>query len=383
MINGVDRYARNVTRLPQMVDRDPGGWSTIDDLHTVSRDVQLRLAAALAESGHDSLRPSFGPLLERLRDGALPVGQVAAELNVSPQAASRAALMLETLGYVARTASTADGRSRMVALTRRGDDLILRAGETFVECEHTYEELLGGTVIGRMGRDLDVLRVGLGLAPKPGPTVSIRPPHSIGSVILIALCSTRHVVTSANRCAHQRVRRSHIQLLTTSEACGMRLSDIARELGVTRQAVSATVQELEGLGYVERRPDSTDKRAVLIAPSIQGTVLLDHVAGAVHEFEARCQGVLGTRRWTRFVCDLAELAGAIPDDETRLGPPRPLRLAGGSQAKDLVSLADRLRSQLGARRAARLAALLTTAGAPSPASASRPSARQTGTGARP
>ena len=296
-------------------------------------------------------------------NGALPVGQVAAELHVSPQAASRAALMLETLGYVARTASAADGRSCMVALTSRGDDLILRAGQTFVECEHAYEELLGRTVIGRMRRDLDVLRVGLELAPKPDPTVSIRSPHSIGSVILLALCATRQVVTSANRCGHQRVRRSHIQLLTTSEACGMRLSEIARELGVTRQAVSATAQELEGLGYVERRPDSTDKRAVLIAPSIRGTVLLNHVADAVHEFEARCQGVLGIRRWTRFICDLAELAGQ--SRTTRRGLGHHARSVSPEEARRriLVSLADGLRSQLGARRAARLAALLTTAGA--------------------
>ena len=125
-----------------MVDDDPGRLATVECVHTVSRDVQLRLAIALAESGHHHLRPSFGPLLERLRDGALPIGQVAAALDVSPQAASRDALILERFGYVTRAVSAADGRSRVVALTDRGDDLITRAGETFVECEHAYEELV-------------------------------------------------------------------------------------------------------------------------------------------------------------------------------------------------------------------------------------------------
>ena len=111
-----------------MVDEDPGRLATVERVHTVSRDVQLRLAIALAESGHHHLRPSFGPLLERLRDGALPIGQVAAALDVSPQAASRDALMLERFGYVARAVSAADGRSRMVALTDRGDDLITESG---------------------------------------------------------------------------------------------------------------------------------------------------------------------------------------------------------------------------------------------------------------
>ncbi len=361
MICVVDRYAPDVTGMPQMADQDLGRSTTVGNLHSVSHDVQLRLAVALAEAGHDCLRPSFGPLLEHLRDGALPVGQVAAKLNVSPQAASRAALMLERFGYVARAASAVDGRSRVLALTSRGDDLMSRAGETFVECEHAYETLLGRSAIGRMRRDLDELRVGLELAPKL-ETLSIRTTHSIGSVILIALCAERQVVTSVNRCGHQTVRRSHIEVLTTVSACDVRVSNIARELGVTRQAISATVQELEGLGYVERRPDSSDKRAVLIAPSIQGVVLLNQVADAVREFELRCQGVLGERRWVRFVCDLAELAGAVSMDAGMLRTPSRVHLAGADQAKDLASLAEGLRAQLGARRAARLGALLTTRG---------------------
>ncbi len=367
MIFEADRYARPVTALPRMVDEDLGRLAAIDCVHTVSRDVQLRLAIALAESGHHHLRPSFGPLLERLRDGALPIGHVAAALNVSPQAASRDALMLERFGYVERAVGVADGRSRVVALTDRGHDLITTAGKTFAECEHAYEQLVGRAAIGRILRDLDAVRLGLGLASKTGPTVLIRTSPSIGSVILIALHAKRQVVTSANHRGHHLVRPSHIELLTAIRAGGDRVSDIARELRVTRQAVSAAVQDLEGLGYVERHPDSTDKRAVLIAPSVRGKAVLNDVTHAVQEIEADCHAVLGERRWTRFVRDLTELSEAVLDNGSPVPPVPSGHPVRPDRADDLISLAAGLRNRLGARRAARLGALLT-AGDRSPSS---------------
>ena len=132
----------------------------------------------------------------------------------------------------------------------------------------------------------------------------IRSTHSIGSVILIALWAKREIVTSVNQSGHHSVRRSHIELLSTLERGGVRMSDIARELGVTRQAVSATVRELEGLCYVERRPDSTDRRAVLIAPSVEGSELLDKVVGAA-------QRVRGAAAWTRWVTGAGAASPAI------------------------------------------------------------------------
>jgi DNA-binding MarR family transcriptional regulator len=343
-----------------MVEQDSEQWTTVDHLQTISRDVQRRLAVALAESGHHSLRPSFGPLLERLHEGALPVGQVATAINVSPQAASRAALVLEGFGYLARVASAVDGRSRVVALTSLGKDLIARAGETFVEWEHAYEEILGRALIDRIRRALDELRTELELALKPDSPVLIRSTHSIGSVILISLWAKREIVAAVNQSGHHSVRRSHLELLSMLSANGVRMSDVARELGVTRQAVGATVRELEGLCYVERRPDSTDRRAVLIAPSVEGSELLDKVADARRKFEARGLDALGNSRWSRFARDMAQLAAAVSAEHSDVARPAFERPVRPDQSTDLASLAEGLRSQLGARQAARLGALLTT-----------------------
>jgi DNA-binding MarR family transcriptional regulator len=344
----------------QLVELDSERRNTVDHLQTVSRDVQQRLATALAESGHHSLRPSFGPLLERLRDGAMPVGQVATALNVSPQAASRAALALEKYGYVARATSAADGRSRVVALTSRGEELMTRAAQIFAESEHAYGEILGGALINRIRRMLGELRIGLEHVLKPDSTVLIPSTHSIGSVILISLWAKRETVKSVNQGGHHDVRRSHVELLRAVSTTDVRMSDIARELGVTRQAVSATVQELVGLGYVERRPDATDARAVLIAPSTAGFDVLDDVASAGNEFEARCRAALGRDRWSRFAREMAQLAAAVAVEQRKLTPPALVDAVGPNRAADLASLAEGLRSRLGPRQAARLGALLTT-----------------------
>ena len=51
MIFEAGGYARPVTALPRMVE-GMGRPATVDHVRTISRDVQLRLAFALAESGY-------------------------------------------------------------------------------------------------------------------------------------------------------------------------------------------------------------------------------------------------------------------------------------------------------------------------------------------
>src|SRR6476619_676803 len=45
---------------------------------------------------------------------------------------------------------------------------------------------------------------------------------------------------------------------------GSRLTELAERAGLTKQAVGEAATELERLGYAERMPDPTDKRAKII-----------------------------------------------------------------------------------------------------------------------
>jgi DNA-binding MarR family transcriptional regulator len=51
---------------------------------------------------------------------------------------------------------------------------------------------------------------------------------------------------------------------------GSRLTEIADSAGLTKQAVGEAVAELEELGYAERLPDPTDKRAKIIKLTPRG-----------------------------------------------------------------------------------------------------------------
>jgi DNA-binding MarR family transcriptional regulator len=65
--------------------------------------------------------------------------------------------------------------------------------------------------------------------------------------------------------------RSQSLLMSQVDPEGSRSSELARRLGITRQAVSLTVSELEAHGLVERRPDPANASAQLVSLTAAGT----------------------------------------------------------------------------------------------------------------
>src|SRR5438046_1205237 len=63
---------------------------------------------------------------------------------------------------------------------------------------------------------------------------------------------------------YEDVTLVHTNLLANLDTDGTTISALARRAGVTRQAASQQVAELERAGYVQRRPDPTDRRGVLL-----------------------------------------------------------------------------------------------------------------------
>ncbi len=60
---------------------------------------------------------------------------------------------------------------------------------------------------------------------------------------------------------YQEVRAAHMAVFPHLDLDGTRMTELARRMGVTKQAVSQIVDELERMGVVERRPDPDDGRA--------------------------------------------------------------------------------------------------------------------------
>ncbi|MFT3864186.1 MAG: winged helix DNA-binding protein [Solirubrobacterales bacterium] len=66
------------------------------------------------------------------------------------------------------------------------------------------------------------------------------------------------------------VRPTHGCVFRFVRGDGMRLTDLASRAGLTKQSVGEIVDDLTRLGYIERFPDPTDKRAKLIRLTEKG-----------------------------------------------------------------------------------------------------------------
>src|SRR5690606_6945303 len=88
---------------------------------------------------------------------------------------------------------------------------------------------------------------------------------------------------------------------------GSRLTDLAAQAQVTKQTASLQVAALERVGFVERVPDPTDRRASLIRFTERGRRARDRARQQVAAVEREWEETLGP-----------ELAGCLREALTRL-----------------------------------------------------------------
>jgi DNA-binding MarR family transcriptional regulator len=86
---------------------------------------------------------------------------------------------------------------------------------------------------------------------------------------------------------------SHSAVFAQISPEGSRLSALARGANMTPQAMGELVDELEELGYVERRPDPTDRRAKLIMLTPRGHDCIAAGIATIQGIERRIDQILG------------------------------------------------------------------------------------------
>ena len=91
----------------------------------------------------------------------------------------------------------------------------------------------------------------------------------------------------------QPVRVAHTSVLPHIDLEGTRLTEIARRLGVTKQAAGQVIDELEELGVVERVADPQDARAKLVRFTKKGQAGLLEGLQVLGEIEAEVRDVIG------------------------------------------------------------------------------------------
>lgn len=81
---------------------------------------------------------------------------------------------------------------------------------------------------------------------------------------------------------------------------GMRPSDLAARMRVTKQALNYLLGDLERLGYLERRLDPDDRRARRIALTDRGWSLVPIIRDAVSEVEREWAEALDAERFAQL-----------------------------------------------------------------------------------
>jgi DNA-binding MarR family transcriptional regulator len=96
--------------------------------------------------------------------------------------------------------------------------------------------------------------------------------------------------------ARPPVRAAHTALFPHLDFEGIRLTDLAARVGVTKQAVGQLVDDLARLGMVERVADPADKRAKRVRFSRRGHAAILHGLGLLRQLEETLAAEVGRRR---------------------------------------------------------------------------------------
>src|ERR671935_1182149 len=106
-------------------------------------------------------------------------------------------------------------------------------------------------------------------APLPGSSGDERP--NIGILLRDPFQEVvRRVSAGLAAAGFDDLRPAHTAVFQHIETRGSRLTDLAERAQITKQSMGYLVDYLEQRGYLERRPDPTDRRATLICLTERG-----------------------------------------------------------------------------------------------------------------
>ena len=100
-------------------------------------------SAELAERGYERIRPIHDFALHSIVAGADTASELASELGVSKQAASKTVAFLESEGYVSTAPDERDTRRRRFTVTEHGHALLRTGQRVFDDLRDRWAERIG------------------------------------------------------------------------------------------------------------------------------------------------------------------------------------------------------------------------------------------------
>lgn len=107
------------------------------------------------------------------------------------------------------------------------------------------------------------------------------------------------------------VRLRHLAIMPHLEFDGVRITELAARMEMSKQGVGQLVTELEQVGMLERIPDPADGRAKLVRFTDVGKASLFEGLEALRHTEAELLEVLGRAELTRLHRSLSKVVAAL------------------------------------------------------------------------
>lgn len=110
---------------------------------------------------------------------------------------------------------------------------------------------------------------------------------------------------------HGKLTRLHGAVFAHLDEEGTRATELARRSGRHKQVIGRIVDELEALGYLERRPEQADRRAKLIVPTGRGLEVMRLSDEVIRDIERRQADAMGREAYHDFRQKLTAIADSL------------------------------------------------------------------------
>jgi DNA-binding MarR family transcriptional regulator len=153
---------------------------------------------------------------------------------------------------------------------------------------------------------------------------SVAEPDLVLAALFVGSALNDEMLERLAEAGHSKLRFHHRVLFQHLLDGERSIGELAEALGVTQQAVSKTVSELESLGYLERRP-GRDARVRLVALTSVAEDALRDAKAARAEIVAELREELGADRVdgaTELLLDVLRARDAVPPSIGRRVPAR-------------------------------------------------------------
>ena len=112
------------------------------------------------------------------------------------------------------------------------------------------------------------------------------------------------------------IRPAHLQVFGVIKADGSRLTDLADSAGLSLSSMAELVDDLESLGYLQRQPDPSDRRAKLVSLTPSGWRAIRTGRAIIEQIEREWGSRIGHQRYATMCRTMQDLLDEL-DQEIR------------------------------------------------------------------